>query len=312
MQDPFTGRPTRLEGRRLPDAAGRNGLQDDHRRRLEALARLSEIAAECGVAADPDRDLVTLPEDELSLLELGDPLWAAFGRAIRAWRSEVPLMRLEDFGFPEGADNPLEEANPRMQRIGGGVEAWAFASEDSGAVYKFYLPIEGEAKRVGSAFAFGPGDETQLNAAARPGEYRELLLKLWLIDALEGMPTEVIAVTPEGVLVAKQALGQVLPQGDDMSSRLPDGLIEIPSRFLRADRDHPRLFFLDGSPHLVADLHARNFVRAEDGRLRVIDLVAAPWPADRTGGDASIRTWMERVRMDPRAPALPESPDSEL
>jgi hypothetical protein len=44
-----------------------------------------------------------------------------------------------------------------------------------------------------------------------------LLEKLWLIHELGGMATEVVAVTPEGILVAKQALGDPLPQGDDVS-----------------------------------------------------------------------------------------------
>src|SRR6185436_19566439 len=104
------------------------------------------------------------------------------------------------------------------------------------------------------------------------GSYRGLLEKLLLIQSLDGMATEVLAVTPEGILVAKQVLGETLPQGDDVSQLLPAGLIEIPSRFLRANRDHPRLFFLgraDGSTQawLIADLHARNFVRCADGAL---------------------------------------------
>jgi len=126
------------------------------------------------------------------------------------------------------------------------------------------------------------------------------------------MATEVIALTHQGILVAKQAMGETLPQGDDMSRSLPPELIEIPSRFLRADRDHPRLLFLEGSPFLVADLHARNFVRASDGRLRVIDLVAAPWPAGDALGDPLVSSWLERVRADPDASALPAAPDGEL
>jgi hypothetical protein len=69
MQDAFTGRPTRIRGPVLPDAAGRASLQDDHGRRLEALARLGEAAAQCGLRADTDRDLVLLKKDEVSLLE---------------------------------------------------------------------------------------------------------------------------------------------------------------------------------------------------------------------------------------------------
>lgn len=311
MQDLFTDQPTFIRGRLLPGAVERKALQHDHERRLEALARLGAAAEKCDLRAhsDPDRDLVLLAEDEVSLLESTGGDWAALGDAIRTLRAALPLRPLEDFGFDATAENPLEEANPRLRRIGGGVEAWAFAAED-GSVYKFYLPRE--EKRIGSAFGFRPGEETLLQADAGLGDYRALLEKLLLIHALGGMATEVIAVTPEGILVAKQALGEPLAQGDDMSKRLPDGLIEIPSRFLRANRDHPRLFFLNDRAWLVGDLHARNFVRCTDDALRVIDLVAAIWPTDATAAGPLIADWLARVRLDPAASALPNSHDDEL
>lgn len=309
MQDDFTGQPTCIRGRRLPGADERRALQDHHERRLEALARLGAAAAQCGVRADSDRDLALLAEDEVSLLEGAGGEWAALGRAIRGFRQHLPVRPLDDFGFPAGSDNPLEEANPRLQRIGGGVEAWAFAAAD-GSVYKFYLPRE--EKHIGSAFEFRAGEETLLLAEAGLGDYRALLEKILLIHALGGMATEVVAVTPEGIVVAKQALGEPLSQGEDMSRRLPAGLIEIPSRFLRANRDHPRLLFLHDRPWLVADLHARNFVLCEDGRLRVIDLVAAPWPSGAQGRPALIAEWLERVQRDPTASALAAANDDEL
>ena len=80
------------------------------------------------------------------------------------------------------------------------MEAWAFASEHDGSVYKFYLPRE--QKRIGSVFGFRDGDETLLYAEAKLGDYQALLEKLLLIHALGGMATEVIAVTPEGIVVA--------------------------------------------------------------------------------------------------------------
>jgi hypothetical protein len=310
MQDAFTGQPTRIRGTVLPDAAGRAAIQDDHERRLEALARLGSAASECDLRADTDRDLVLLAEDEVSLLEGAGPEWSALGAAIRALRSRLPLLELSAFGFSEREGNPLEEANDRLHRIGVGVEAWAFASVLDGSVYKFYLPRE--EKRIGSEFVFLRGDETLLMAKAALGDYRALLEKLLVIHLLGGMATEVVAVTPEGILVAKQALGEPLPQGDDMSGALPSTLIEIPSRFLRADRDHPRLLFIREAPYLVADLHARNFVRGADRALRVIDLVAGPWPATGHLPDPLIAQWLERVRADPRAPALPQAPDDDL
>jgi hypothetical protein len=310
MEDAFTGQPTRIRGSILPDAAGRAALQDDHERRLEALARLGEAAAKCDLRADTDRDLVLLEKDEVILLEPAGREWAGLGAAIRGFRDLLPVHRLSDFGFAETDGNPLEEPNARLRRIGTGVEAWAFEASGEGSVYKFYRPRE--EKRIGSVFGFRRGDATLLQAEAGLGDYRGLLEKLLVILALGGMATEVVAVTPEGILVAKQARGGTLPQGDDMSRDLPANLIEIPSRFLRADRDHPRLLFLGDHPYLVADLHARNFVRGSDGALRVIDLVAGPWPADEHLRDPLISEWLERVRADPLAPALPKAPDNEL
>jgi hypothetical protein len=165
---------------------------------------------------------------------------------------------------------------------------------------------------IGSVFDFAAGEEAVLQASARLGDYRGLLEKLLLIHALGGMATEVVAVTPEGIVVAKQAFGEPLAQGDDMSASLPVDLIEIPSRFLRANRDHPRLFFQGGIAWLVADLHARNFVRCSDNQLRVIDLVAAPWPTGASAAYPLIRDWIERVRGNPRAGLLRQVPDDEL
>ncbi|MCX6952119.1 MAG: hypothetical protein NTV51_08120 [Verrucomicrobia bacterium] len=312
MQDAFTGKATCIQGRALPGAEERARLQDDHERRLEALAHLGTAAEKCDLRthSDPDRDLVLLAEDEVALLESAGPEWAELGDAIRAFRALLPLHRLEDFGFHAEVEHPLEEPNARLRYLHSGVEASAFVAVDDASVYKFFLPRDEHF--IGSEFGFRRGEETVLHAEAVLGSYRALLEKLLLIHALGGMATEVVAVTPEGILVAKQALGEPLPQGDDMSRRLPAGLIEIPSRFLRANRDHPRLFFHGARPWLVADLHARNFVRCADGALRVIDLVAAPWPEREAIQDSLIVDWLVRVRENPGASALGGAHDDEL
>ncbi len=308
MQDTFSGLPTVIQGRRLLNPGERVALQHHHECRLEALARLRSAAEQCGLRADSDRDLVLLAEDEVSLLESAGSPWTELGGSIRAWRELVPLVPLEAFGFPAGAENPLEESNLLLRRIGGGVEAWAFAAEADGSVYKFFLPRE--EKRIGSIFGYRRGDEAWWMAEARLGQYRDLLEKLLVIHLLGGMACEVVGLTPEGILVAKQTLGEPLPQGEDMSLRLPSALIEVPSRFLRANRDHPRLLWVRGEPWLVGDLHARNFVRGSDGGLHVIDLVAARWPSENNNG--LIGAWLERVGHDPAASALACSDDDEL
>lgn len=310
QEDPFTGQITRICGRRLPDALERAAIQDDHERRLAALARLGAAAQECSLRADSDCDLVLLAEDEVSLLESAGGPWAELGAAIHAFRRLLPLRALEDFGFSPDAHSPMEESNPRLRYVHSGVEASAFISAADGSIYKFYLPRE--EKRIGSMFDFHPGAEAEWDAEAGLGDYQALLEKLLLVHALGGMATEVVAVTPEGILVAKQTLGEPLPQDADVSLLLPASLIEIPSRFLRANRDHPRLFFFNELAWLVADLHARNFVRDGEGTLRVIDLVAARWPlADKTI-DPLIADWLERVRLDPAAGLMPAVSDDEL
>ncbi|EIP98300.1 hypothetical protein OpiT1DRAFT_02755 [Opitutaceae bacterium TAV1] len=313
MQDPFTGRNTRLRGAALPGAAGCAALQDDHERRLEALARLRAAAAAVGIATDPDDDLVLFPEDELSLLRGADPLWAEMAAAVDAFRALLPVVPLEVFGFPEGTDDPVGDGSPRLRRIGSGVEASAFEAED-GSIYKFFLPRE--EGRVGGSFVFGRGDEQAqepaLLAEACLGSYGDLFEKLRLILALDGMPTEVVGVTPEGVVITKQALGDRLPEGTDTSAMLPAALLPIPARFLRAHRDHPRLFFHGGRAWLVADLHAKNLVRAADGAWRVIDLLAAPWPMELAAREPLMADWLARVQLDPAAGLLRGADDAEL
>lgn len=308
--DPFTGQTTRIHGSRLLDREEHTALQNDHERRLEALARLREAATRVGFGTDPDDDLVLFPEDELSLLAGADAVWRELHAAIAAFRQSLPLITLEQFGFPENDEDPFGEGSPKLRRIGSGVEASAFQSDD-GSIYKFYLPREGG--RVGGSFEFMRGnDEVAWIAEANLGSYRDLLEKLLLVMALDGMPTEIVGITPEGVIVAKQTFGEKLSDATDTSDLQPAALIPIPARFLRAHRDHPRLFFFLGQPWLIADLHGKNLVRANDGTLRAIDLLAAPFPARLLQGDPLWGDWMQRVRLDPHATALRSVADDEL
>ncbi len=308
--DPFTGRPTCIQGGRLPSEAEYRALQHDHRRRLEALARFGAAAARVGIGTDPDDDLVLWESDEIGLLAGADPLWHELDEAARAFRALLPIVSLEDFGFPPEVGDLLAECGPRLRPISSGVEATAFEAEDC-SIYKFFMPrTDG---RIGGTFEFRRGDEVALYAEAADGSYRAMLEKFDLILRLGGMPTEVVGVTKhEGVLIAKQTLGERLAEGADTSKVQPAALITIPSRFLRAHRDHPRLYFVEDEPWLVADLHAKNLVRAVDGELRAIDLLAAPFPRELVEAEPLLAEWLERVRLDPAASVLRPAPDDEL
>ncbi|HTJ78705.1 MAG TPA: hypothetical protein VL357_06880 [Rariglobus sp.] len=308
--DPFTGRPTCIQGGRLPSDEERCALQHDHRRRLEALHRLLKAAACVGIGTDPDDDIVLWDADEVSLLAEADPLWHELNEAARAFRELLPIIELDDFGFPEDVEHLLTECSPRLRPISSGVEATAFEAEDH-SIYKFFIP-DGNGY-IGQTFTFLKGEETALLASAEVGSYRSMLEKFDLIMRLDGMPTEVIGVTRrEGVLVTKQTLGMRLAEGADTSQVQPAALIPIPSRFLRAHRDHPRLYFVDGKPWLVADLHSKNLVRAADGELRAIDLLAAPLPADLVAKEPLLAEWLERALLDPKATLLRPTHDDDL
>lgn len=309
MQDHFSGRPTLIKGNQLPEAAAQECLLHDHGRRLEAFDRLRAAAAECGIGTDPDRDLVVLPEDAVSLLEGTGGSWAELGDAIRAFRVSLPLLPLDLFGFPAESEDSLAEGSPLLRHIGGGVEAWAFQDHED-SIYKFFRPIEGQ--WIGATFRYELDEDHGLRAEACPGSYRDLLEKLDVINAIGGMPTEVIGVTPEGVLVVKQVLGSRLPEGTDTSELLPPTLIPWPSRFLRCDRDHARLAFVRDRAWLVADTHDRNVVRLGDGSLRIIDVVAATVNETLTGHHPLLVDWLARARLDPEAPLLANVGDEEL
>lgn len=308
--DPFTGRPTCIQGGRLPSDEERRALQHDHRRRLEALARFGAAATRVGIGTDPDDDLVLWDADEVGLLARADPLWHELDEAAHAFRALLPIISLEDFGFPEHVEDLLAECGPRLRPISSGVEATAFEAEDH-SIYKFFMPRE--SGRIGGTFEFRRGEEIALLADAADGSYRAMLEKFDLIVRLDGMPTEVIGVTKnEGVLVTKQTLGERLAEGADTSDVQPPPLIPIPSRFLRAHRDHPRLYFVDGKPWLVADLHSKNLVRAADGVLRAIDLLAAPLPPELIAKERLLADWLDRARVDPGASLLQPVHDDEL
>ena len=310
MQDPFTGRPTCLQGGRLPSAEDWRALQHDHRRRLEALTRFRTAAAQVGIGTYPDDDLVLWDADEIRLLASADLLWEELDAAARAFRATFPLVDLEDFGFPDEVEDLLGESGHRLRPISSGVEATAFEAEDK-SIYKFFMPREDG--HIGGTFSFKRGEEVALLAEASDGTYQAMLEKFELIMSLDGMPTEVVGVTKrEGVLVTKQTLGELLSEGADTSRVQPADLISLPSRFLRAHRDHPRLYFRDGEPWLVADLHSKNMVRAADGELRAIDLLAAPLPADLIAEEPLLADWLERVAADPTANVLREVDDDEL
>lgn len=309
--DPFTGRNSLLQGACLPPPEDRRRLQHDHRRRLEALARLGAAAARVGIGTDPDDDLILWEADEVGLLADAGELWHELSEAAKEFRSLLPLISLTDFGFPEDVGDILAECPPELRPVSSGVEATAFESTLDHSIYKFFMPREDG--RIGGSFAFRRGEDHALHADASAGTYRAMLEKFDIIQRLDGMPIEVLGVTrAEGVLITKQTLGERLSEGADTSRVQPAPLIPIPSRLLRAHRDHPRLYFVDGAPWLVADLHSKNLVRAADGELRAIDLLAAPLPPELVAAEPLLRDWLQRVALDPEAGLLAHAHDDEL
>ncbi len=324
--DPFTGHPTRLHGPVRDGDRLRERLCHDLGRGLAAFTGLRRAAQAGGLGGIEESALLAglaeirrkgrspaaqIESDEGVGADASADPRTGLKKAVERFQREVRLISLADLGFDGRSPNPLEEANLWLRRIGGGVEAWAFAdvSSPGGWIYKFFMPRpEGG---IGATFrlertASGEG----WAARSAPGSYADVVRKLILINALGGMATELCGITPEGVVVVKQAPGRVFAEDTPTSGMLPASLIPFPSRFLTADRDHPRLFFLGEEPWLVADTHSKNVVLDPEGVPRVIDLVAAPLSElERT--DAMLGAWLRRVRLNPRAGVLAEAADEE-
>ncbi|HEU5077871.1 MAG TPA: hypothetical protein VFT72_01580 [Opitutaceae bacterium] len=309
MEDIFTGKKTCIRGGALPSDEECFALQSDHKRRLASLAQLSAAASRVGIGTDPDDDLVLWAEDELSLLQSADDLWSALATALVDFRRLTPIWPLETFGFVEDEEGLFSEVNSRLRLIGGGVEASAFEAEDH-SIYKFYWPRENG--WIGHSFSFTRGDDVLIEAVPRLGTYRDLFEKIFLVGAVGGMPTEFVGVSPEGAVIVKQPLGEKIPEGSDVTRLIPETLIGIPARFLRAHRDHPRLFFYDERAWLVADTHEKNLVRDVLGNVRTIDLLAAPWPHTISSAEPLLVDWLTRAALDPAAPLLKPVADDEL
>jgi hypothetical protein len=302
MLDPFSGQPTFLCGACLPTDREQAWLVEHHQRRLEAVSGLCQAAAQCGITTDPDRHLLVLPEDEIAVLEHEGGSWAHLFAALRTLRRFLPLLAREVFGFPTEVDASLDVNLGSLQRIGGGMEATAF-QDRLGSVYKFFLP-DWIRWNIGATFRFSANDDGSMQATASFGTYNELLEKLYLINVIGGMPTEVIGITLEGILIAKQTWGRSLPNGCDTSGLVQSPSLRVPpSRFLHCDRAHPRLVFLNEEPWLIGDLHERNIAYDEQGIPRIIDLVAARIPATLAGNQA----W-----LNPSADAFEVAGDDEL
>lgn len=309
MQDPFTSRPTCIRGRTFPNAEQRACLQGDIRRRLAALDLFCTAAARVGIGTDPDDDLVLWAEEELSLFQSADDCWAELAEAAKNFRLLTPIIPLETFGFPENCEDLIGDGSPHLTYVGGGVEASVFLGQDA-SVYKFYLPQD-EGTIAGS-FCFRRAEGRLLTAYPSLGSYRSLFQRMLVLDHLDGMPTEVMGVSPEGIVILKQVQGARLEPEQDIQRFFPSNLISVPARLLRAYRDHPRLVFVDGILWFIADLHEKNFVVGLDGAAHVVDAIVAPFPMDKIDGETVIIDWLARAEVDPAAPLLPPVSDDEL
>jgi hypothetical protein len=303
LHDPFSGRFTVIRGAKLPGKDDQAHLIHHYERGLEAIARLGAAAAQCSLTTDSERDLLLLPEDTLAILETEGGQWANLFRVLCEVRGFLPLLTLEKFGFPTDADDPLDEKNPRLRRIGTGMEVWAFADED-GSIYKFFMPRD--VQLIGAGFRYDLEEDSRVMATAVAGSYHELLAKLALLNQIGGMPTEIVGLTVEGILVVKQT------RGIDTSSLLPAHFLECPSRILNCDRKHPRLVLVGECPWLVADLHEKNFVYDAENKVCIIDLVAAPISAELINCLPLMKHWIQHAQAGRSSFTMNKEDDRDL
>ncbi len=313
MLDSFSKRETFLSGSVLPSDRDQARLVECHERRLEAFHHLRKAAAQCGLGQSPatDYELLQFPEDDLSLLKHEGGAWAELYEAVRLLRLTLPLLTLEAFGFNSNADEPFDDNTQGLRCIGSGMEAWAF-QDAAGSIYKFFLPRE--ACWSGATFDFKQNSEDVIEAkACFECTYDDLLKKLLLINLIGGMPTEVLGLTSEGILIAKQTRGQALAKGTDPTPFLDLKILrDCPSRLLICDRAHPRLLVEKENLWLIGDLHDRNIVYDCNGQARIIDCVATQLPKKIIDRTPLLQHWLRLAIDNPVADLLEDVPDTEL
>lgn len=244
--DPTTGAPTRILGSRLTPEQGQ--------------------AVGHGIASRLK-----------NALREGAPGTPAFD-----WQSPgLPRRLASAFGVPILTDD--QEARLRALPVNtDGIESTVYLDRTNGVVYKRLATGTNEPSLgIWPETGWTPDRklEWHYQQADRP---RHLAIRLAVMTALGGTPTEIHAIGPAGHVYLKQPLSPNPGIGRDPNAidnnaltiaRRRAGIVELPSGLLPASSPRAFVTAVNGRPWLLTDLYPDNFIADNQDNARVNDPV---------------------------------------
>lgn len=164
----------------------------------------------------------------------------------------------------------LHSDKMRRVNVGQGAEGAVFQSNNDQFAYKLYIPYNrGIGATLGIVELRG-----EVAAKAKPGSVLDLLDRIRIHNAIGGAPTEILGMTPEGVIVTKQPWGA--ERSEDVSGAIQRGaIVEVSDKAIARPTDTVRNFVtvVDGEPYLVSDVRGDNLRTDRSGNPRPIDML---------------------------------------
>jgi hypothetical protein len=197
------------------------------------------------------------------------------------------------------ADTFISVNDKTLRQTNGGREASVFSDKKEGVVYKVF--DGGDSGSVG--IQFGIDDAGQLGIV--PSTEENILEKIFVINALGGMPTEVFGKTQAGDIVVKQPLGAYagfssLAKRNAAQRRAH--LVHVPNSIL------PSIYTcyysnIKGVDFLIGDLHSGNYATDKSRVPRFIDLIASRITPKFYTHFSELRKWIDVNRAAAAAPS---------
>ncbi len=203
------------------------------------------------------------------------------------------MISLRALGITHDYEGNLTSSTLRCL-TGGPEEAWPFADDARGVVYKlFYLRDSGGlGKKI--LLEFGGGFDADLRML--DANLFETLEKLAVLHEAGAHPTEIVGLADTGdYLIVKQPLAQ--PHGPDLDADRQIAVEVMKALPVRGGlRGDLRVFWVSGKAWLLGDLHQGNIMRGADGQPTVIDALIGSIPNTALAGLAQLDKAVREAR----------------
>jgi hypothetical protein len=224
----------------------------------------------------------------------------------------VPLIPLESFGLQMDHDGDVEFST--LPLFGWGAECFVCLDRDQGCVFKFFEvhPNSG----LGKKLWIQREGENQFRAVPQDGDLSSTIDKLMVLHDAGGCPTEIVGLADTGnFLIAKQPLCK--PSADFKNDRVKaTGLMKalLPKRSIGQGI---HVFWVEGIPWCLGDLHDRNIMIDSAGLPSVIDALIGALAPELLRTIPMLQTSVDqakalRMGLTPMDDDLKDCPDDQL